>query len=393
MPWKSTSTMEEKIEFIRLWQTGNYTITDLSEAFGVSRPTAHKYIKRFEESGIDGLMNKPKKPHRYYNQTPKEIEDQIVKLKKKFKFWGARKIRILLMDVVPIEKVPSSVTVHSILRRHNLVKPKKRVRRITPVYPIFDPQQCNEVWSADFKGKFKMGNKQYCHTLTISDSKSRFLFAAQALEKENFHLTKQVFIEVFKKFGLPKQIHTDNGAPFGNVRALNRFTRLSYFFIDLGITPVFSDPGQPQQNGRHERMHKDLKNECAKPPAYDLKLQQRKLNKFKKLFNNIRPHEALEMETPESAHSISKIPYKKNIEPYIYPCDIFKKQITKNGALRWGKHYWIYVSEALADKFVGLEHLGNDVYRVYYRHLVLGYFNLNDLNMNNLRIKLSNNKC
>jgi len=391
MPWIQTAAMEEKIEFIRLWQTQKHTVKDLCQSFGISRTTAYKYIKQFEQNGHEGLLERSRKPHRYYNQTPEFVEREIVKLKKKYKLWGARKIRKLLMEKVPIDKIPCTVTVHSILRRNGLVKPKMRVRRVKPVYPIFDPQHCNEVWSADFKGKFKMGNKQYCHTLTIADSKSRFLFAAQALEKENFQLTKQVFIEVFKKFGLPKQIHTDNGIPFGNVRSLKRFTRLSYFFIDLGITPVFSDPGQPQQNGRHERMHRDLKNACAKPPAYDFRLQQRSLNRFKNRYNKVRPHEALGMETPASVHKRSDRKYRKTIEEYIYPTDVFKRQITKNGALRWGKHYWIYISEALADKFVGLEHLGNDVYRVYYRHLVLGYFNLNELNMNNKRIKLYNN--
>ena len=179
MPWIQTTAMEEKIEFIRLWQSQKHTVKDLCDSFGISRTTAYKYIKQFEQRGYEGLLERSRKPHRYHNQTPEYIEREIVKLKKKYKLWGARKIRKLLMNKVPIDKIPCTVTVHSILRRNGLVKPKKRVRRVKPVYPIFDPQNCNEVWSADFKGKFKMGNKQYCHTLTIADSKSRFLFAAQ----------------------------------------------------------------------------------------------------------------------------------------------------------------------------------------------------------------------
>ncbi len=201
------------------------------------------------------------------------------------------------------EEIPSVVTIHNILKRNGLVCPQKRLRRVKPVYPIFDPKECNEVWSADYKGKFLMGNKIYCHPLTIADSKSRFLFTAKGHYHETLKLAKAEFTKVFRKFGIPKQLHTDNGSPFGSVRAIQRFTQLSYWFIELGIMPVFSDPAHPEQNGRHERMHRDLKAACAKPSAYDLKAQQRRLNHFVKEYNNIRPHEALAMETEEDRRS------------------------------------------------------------------------------------------
>jgi transposase InsO family protein len=164
-----------------------------------------------------------------------------------------------LFKEYPKEKIPSVVTVHNILKRNGLVCPQKRMRRVKPVFPIFDPKYCNEVWSADYKGKFLIGNKIYCHPLTIVDSKSRYVFTAKGHYKENLKSAKDEFKRVFRTYGIPKQIHTDNGSPFGFVRAIQRYTQLSYWFIELGISPVFSDPDHPEQNGRHEHMHRDLK--------------------------------------------------------------------------------------------------------------------------------------
>lgn len=268
MPWKVTTTMEQKIEFICECRTGKYTITELCRNFEISRPTAYRLIDRFEKQGYEGLKEQSRTPR---NQTERHITEAILNLKKKYSRWGAKKIRILLFNDYLEKERPSVVTIHNILMKNGFVNSKKRMRRVKPVYPIFDPKECNEVWSADYKGKFLMGNKIYCHPLTIADSKSRFLFSAKGHYHENLKSAKAEFTKVFRKYGIPKQIHTDNGSPFGSVRAIQRFTRLSYWFIELGIMPVFYDPAHPEQNGRHERMHRDLKAACAKPAAYDLK--------------------------------------------------------------------------------------------------------------------------
>ena len=184
--------------------------------------------------------------------------------------WGAKKIEKLLFNDYPEREVPSFITIHNILKKNGLICPQKKLRRVKPSFPIFDPKQCNEVWSADYKGKFLIGNKKYCHPLTIADSRSRFLFSAKAHYKENFKSVKAEFTRVFRVYGLPQQVHTDNGSPFGSVQAIQQFTRLSYWFIELGILPVFFDPAHPEQNGRHERMHRDLKAACAKPTALNI---------------------------------------------------------------------------------------------------------------------------
>ena len=300
------------------------------------------------------------------------------------------------------------VTVHNILKRHGLVCPQKRLRRVKPVYPIFDPKVCNEVWSADYKGKFLMGNKVYCHPLTIADSKSRFLFTAKGHYKETLKYAKAEFTKVFRKYGIPKQLHTDNGSPFGSVRAIQRFTQLSYWFIELGISPVFSDPAHPEQNGRHERMHRDLKAACAKPSAFDLKAQQRRLNHFVKEYNNIRPHEALDMETPASVHSFSTKPFPEKIPNFDYNSNLKILKVTQNGAIRLymytdgiaptigGVFYdlsngTIGGLAAIARDAYGIEDVGNGIWKVFYRDVFLGFFNETQLRNKEKSIRLETN--
>lgn len=391
MPWKETTTMEQKIEFICEWRTGKYTITELCKAFEISRPTAYRLIDRFEKQGFEGLKEQSRTPRRHPNETNENIIKGILQLKTKHPRWGAKKIKILLFNDFTEEEIPSVVTIHNILKRNGFVCPQKKMRRVKPVYPIFAPKECNEVWSADYKGKFLMGNKIYCHPLTIADSKSRFLFTAKGHYHEDLKSAKAEFTKVFRKYGIPQQIHTDNGSPFGAVRAIQRFTRLSYWFIELGIMPVFSDPAHPEQNGRHERMHRDLKAACAKPSAQDLKAQQRSLNHFVKEYNNIRPHEALNMETPASVHSFSTRPFPERIPTFDYEPNMRVLKVTQNGSIRWKSYYWVYLTSALKGKYVGIEDLGNGIWKVFYRNVFLGYFNENDLRKKEQSTRLETN--
>jgi transposase InsO family protein len=391
MPWKETTTMDQKIEFICEWRTGKYTITELCKAFEISRPTAYKLIHRLETYGIEGFKDISKSPKNHPNKTKDSVEQKIIELKEKHNLWGAKKIRRLLFNDCYTEDIPSIVTVHNILSRHGLVKPQKRCRRVKPVYPIFDPKECNEVWSADYKGKFYMGNKKYCHPLTIADSKSRFLFTAKGHYRENYKEAKTEFTKVFRKYGIPKQIHTDNGSPFGAVAAIQRYTRLSYWFIELGILPVYSDPAHPEQNGRHERMHRDLKASCASPSSFDMKAQQRKLNHFVREYNQVRPHEALGMETPATVHKFSTRPFPERITDYEYDSEMQIMKVTQNGSIRWRTYYWIYLTASLKGKYVGVLEMGNGIWRVYYRNVFLGFFDEKNIRMKQVSIRLSQN--
>ena len=391
MPWKETTTMEQKIEFICEWRTGNYTITELCKSFEISRPTAYKIITRFESQGYDGLLEQSRTARNHPNETDIKVINGILQLKEKHRLWGAKKIRKLLFNDYPEDIIPSVVTVHNILKKNGLVCPQKRLRRVKPIFPIFDPKECNEVWSADYKGKFLMGNKIYCHPLTIADSKSRFVFTAKGHYHENLKSAKAEFTKVFRKYGIPKQIHTDNGSPFGSVRAIQRFTRLSYWFIEIGILPVFSDPAHPEQNGRHERMHRDLKAACVKPSAYDLKAQQRLLNRFVKEYNHVRPHEALGMETPAFMHNFSTKPFPEKIHQFDYASNFRVFKVTQNGAIRWKSYYWVYLTASLKGKYVGVEDLGNGIWKVHYRNVFLGFFNENQLRSKESSTRLETN--
>jgi len=234
--------------------------------------------------------------------------------------WGARKLLVLLQRSMPEVELPCESTVNNILKKHGKVTPrKKNRRRIINKYPVFDPQAPNLVWSADFKGKFRMGNWEYCNPLTIADSYSRYLFAIHGLEYCRAEDCKPIFEKVFREHGMAEQMHTDNGPPFGSPISLRRMTSLAVWFMDLGVTPVYSDPGQPQQNGRHERMHKDLKAQATRPPGRGWRSQQKKFEEFRKEYNEVRPHEALVMKTPNEVHKESKREYPRRVEEWVYP--------------------------------------------------------------------------
>ena len=279
-----------------------------------------------------------------------------------------------MKDEYDPEKLPAISTGNLILKDAGLCQKRRRVRRIEPIHPVFDPQSPNEIWSADFKGQFRMRNSAYCYPLTIADSYSRYIFAAQGMSHPSFSGCKPVFRAVFREFGLPEQIHTDNGAPFGCTWSLARLTHLSVWFMELGILPVYSDPAHPEQNGRHERMHRELKAEATRPPGYDLRSQQRKLNRFVKEYNEWRPHKALELKTPQQVHVCSNREYPEQIESWDYPRSMKVKRVCRNGAIRWVSGAWVSVSSTLIERYIGLEEIAEGLHRIYYRSFLLGYF-------------------
>lgn len=365
--------MDQKIEFINEWKSGKFTFSSLCEAYGISRTLGYRLCNRFEEEREPGLEPRSRAPHTVANRTLTEVEIALCELRLKYPRFGADKLLTLLEADFDPKELPAVSTAHLILKRSGLIKPRKRFRRVEPVKPIFDPKAPNEVWSADFKGKFRMGNGVYCHPLTIADSFSRFLFQAKGLYDPTLKNCLEGFEEAFREFGLPLQIHTDNGPPFGSVTGLCRLTRLAVWFIELGIEPVYSDPGHPEQNGRHERMHQDLKGESTRPPGYNLQGQQRKLNAFVQLYNEIRPHNALGKKTPAKVHLCSPRPFPEKIKEWEYPKEMKERYVCRNGAMRWGHAKWVGVSTALIEKRVGLEEVGDGIWRVYFRQKLLGY--------------------
>lgn len=382
MSWQKTSVMQEKMKFIRAWQSNQYTITELCHAFGISRPTGHILINRFKDEGVNCFDERSKRPRNVPHKTPIEIENAIVDLRKVHQNWGARKLMELLKNDFNVDQIPSETTVNAILARNGLVK--KRGKRSTPLgklNPKHDSNECNHIWSVDYKGKFRLGNKKYCHPLTIQDKISRLIIACDGHYSENYNNVKRAYIKAFRSFGKPLYMHSDNGNPFGNVRSVKRFTRLSYWLIDHDIMPLFSDPASPQQNGKHERMHRDLKAYCTKPPMHTLTKQQILMDEFKDEYNNIRPHESLKMKTPQSIYLPSDRKYKSGrIPDFDYEPNMKVHTVMKHGAIRYGAYHWLFVSSSAARRKVAMEELGNGIFNLYYRHVLLGSFDSRKFN-------------
>jgi len=348
-------------------------MTDLCRELGISRTVGYKYLHRFEEYGFEGLLEISRSPKNCPTRVPRRLEAEIVKLRQEHEDWGAEKLLAHLQRYQPCETWPAISTVNLILSRNNLVVRRQHRRHILPSNPIFDPKANNEIWSADFKGKYLLRCQHYCHTLTVADSFNRYLIAADCFYSPSTYNTIASFTRIFRDYGTPLQLHTDNGVPFGCATALGRLTQFSVWLLEHGVEPVYSDPGHPEQNGRHERMHRDLKARATNPPAYDLKGQQTKVDAFRKEYNEVRPHKAINNLTPVDLFEPSPRKFEETVRSWDYPEGFDVRLVCRNGAVRQGSHQWIMVSTALIGKYVGFEEVGNGISRVFYRHKFLGY--------------------
>lgn len=378
MPWKEISAMDQKIRLIGDYLDRNYNITQLSEIYEVSRNTVYKWIKRYKQGGIEGLTAKTTVPLRHPNATSLDIAREIVTLKLKHPSWGPKKVVYWLKQHQPDRRWPAISTAGHILKQAGLVRPRKKRSRTPPYTEPF--QEClgpNLVWSADYKGQFKTGDGQLCYPLTVTDNYSRYLLGCQALRHPNYNGSKPVFEAIFKKYGLPAVIRTDNGTPFAST-GLGGLSKLSVWFIKLGIKPERIRAGHPQENGRHERMHRSLKAATAKPARGNQREQQKAFNVFIPEFNNERPHEALGMRTPASCHKPSLRSYPERLPEITYHGNYLARQVRHNGEIKW-KGEKVYVSEALAGEPVALKQKGEHLWEIYYSTYLLGI--LDELDM------------
>ncbi len=364
--------MDEKTSFIFEWESGESTVSALCESFGISRTLAYRYINRYLDHGRAGLVEQSRAPRRVWNRTAEDLE-AVVELRRKKPRRGALKLHQLLQEQFGRRRVPAVSTIELILKRHGLVKKRRRVRRIREAHPIFQADEPNEIWSVDFKGEFRMGNMRYCYPLTVMDTYSRYVLAVVGIHRPTYEGTRAVFQALFERYGLPKQIHSDNGEPFASAVSLSRLTRLAVWFMELGIVPVYSDPAHPEQNGSHERMHEELKAEATRPPAYSLGPQQRKFKAFRQDYNEERPHQALGQRRPREFYRPSRRRLPGRMRPWKYPQGMVVKYVCRNGAVRWGFGKWVMVSTTLSTRYVGLEEMAEGKWRVYFRDTLLGY--------------------
>jgi len=371
MPWRDSSPMDLKTQFIADYLRPTLSISELCQQYNISRKTGYKWIDRYLGHGASALEDRSHRPHFCPHQTPTKLVAAILEARRHHPTWGAKKLLKILSARQPNCDWPSRTTVCDILARHGLIKKPRRRRLIGhPGKPTSIITAPNQIWSADFKGHFKTRDGYYCYPLTVADGFSRYLLGCQALLSTSCTDAKPVFRRLFQEFGLPQRIRTDNGVPFATV-SLARLSTLSAWFIRLGIMPELIEPGKPQQNGRHERMHRTLKAEATRPPAANHRSQQRTFNRFRNEFNNERPHEALALETPATLYQPSTRPYPARLPPLEYPAHFETRYVSYNGGFRWNCA-WIHLSLTCAGEYVGLEEIDNGIWNVYFGPLRLG---------------------
>lgn len=375
MPWKEVKPMDEKLLFLadHLRQQGNFS--ELCARYGISRKTGYKWVERYRQQGMEGLAERSRRPGHLGTVTPYVIQKAILELRTKQRdVPGPKKIQALLAHRFDSTLIPSKTTIYNILQRAGQITPRRPARRVNrPASPgLKNATSPNELWSADYKGQFMTRNGRWCYPLTVMDHASRYLLACQGLEGTRFRETRAIFEQVFREYGLPERIRTDNGVPFASL-AVGGLSRLSVWWIRLGIVPERIAPGQPQQNGRHERMHRTLKRSIGQPPASSLKTQQVELDAFRHHYNEQRPHESLQQKSPESCYRTSPRDYPEHLPELVYPSWFHCHRVSGNGIIYWS-NYQIYIGYLLAGEQVGLEAVGDGLWDVHFGSIRIGRF-------------------
>lgn len=380
MPWTRTDPMTERARFVLAHQDGLYSMAELCQRFGVSRKTGYKWLRRFKDEGLDGLADQSRAPKRCPHKTPSETEALIVACRQKHPRWGPKKLIAYLARRHPSVTLPATSTVGAILKRHDLIQPKRRRRPVRhPGPPTLQTTAPNEVWTTDFKGQFKTLDGIYCYPLTVSDAHSRFVLDVQALPSVKQTGTIPVFQHLFERYGLPRAIRTDNGVPFAT-QALCGLSKLSVWWIKLGIAHQRIEPGQPYQNGRHERMHRTLKAETARPPASNMAAQQQCFNDWRTEFNTERQHEALSGETPSSQYRPSPRIMPEQTPAPEYPAHWEVRRVSRCGTFRIKKQQ-LFLSQALNEEHIALEETDDGIWSLYFYDVLLARLDERDFKL------------
>jgi putative transposase len=371
MPWKECHVMDERVRFVARRLEGE-SMAALCAEFGISRKTGYKIFDRYKDCGVKGLTDRSRRPYRQANRLPAPLEATIVRLKREYPGWGAPKIREKLRRQAIAPQLPAISTVHAVLDRHGLVKRRRRRHHSTAATFLSRPTEPNALWCADYKGEFMLGNRQYCYPLTITDFASRYLLACEALSTTQVTFAFPVFERAFKEFGVPLAIRTDNGVPFAAPTALYRLSKLAVWWLRLGIHLERIAPGQPQQNGRHERMHLTLKKEATKPAAANVLQQQARFDAFVDRYNEDRPHQALAMKVPADVYVRSPRVYR-GLDDLTYPFHDATFTVTNCGRICFHGRK-VNLSHAFAGQNVGVTQVGERIWLVTFMQYDLGYF-------------------
>ena len=363
--------MDERLRFVARLLDGE-KMAALCREFDVSRKTGYKIFQRYKDCGLEGLTDRSRRPYRQANQLPLQIEKLIVRLKRDKPSWGAPKIREMLRRQHSEIPTPAISTVHAVLNRHGLVKHGRKRRYKAQGTTLSKPTHPNDLWCADYKGEFMLADRRYCYPLTITDFASRYLLSCEALAttKEMYAFT--LFERVFKEFGLPRAIRTDNGVPFASPHSLFGLSKLAVWWLRLGVQIERIKPGHPEQNGRHERMHLTLKKEATKPAAQNFLQQQAKFDDFIDCYNRERPHQALDMKYPAELYLPSPRPYH-GLDELHYPFHDRTITVTHCGRICFGRRK-INLSTVFAGQNVGVKEVSDRIWLVSFMDYDLGFF-------------------
>jgi putative transposase len=370
MPLKARTIVELREEVVQRVERG-LTISEVAWQYGLSRPTVYEWVRRYEKAGVEGLVDRSRAPRRSPNRTDDAIRERLIAERRKWDF-GSKAILQRLKEEDPASHWPARSTVDGIFKSAGLTKRRRQRerKRITPFLRPYEASRSGELLTVDFKGQFRLRNGQLCYALTFVDSVSRYLVACQALGSTHLEPAWRVMDRALREHGLPKAVQSDNGPPFG-ANGYGRLSQISVRLMKLGILPVFSRPGKPQDNGAHERMHRTLKDRATIPAGRNLRDQQRKLDEFRQTYNYERPHEGLGMSRPARLWKGCRRPYPNRIEPYVYARWFEVRTVSQSGMLKLHKQQ-IFISHALGDEQIGLEPADADRWNVYFRQFFIG---------------------
>jgi putative transposase len=363
--------MDERLRFVARLLEGE-KMAPLCAEFGISRKTGYKIFDRYKDCGVVAFNDRSRRPYRQANRLPPQLEAVIVRLKREYPGWGAPKIREKLRRQSSAPHLPAISTVHAVLDRHGLVRRRRRRRHAATGTALSRPEVPNALWCADYKGEFMLGDRRYCYPLTITDFASRYLLTCEALSTTQEKFAFTVFERTFKEFGLPHAIRTDNGVPFASAHALYGLSKLAVWWLRLGIALERIQPGHPQQNGRHERMHLTLKKEATKPAAANVFQQQARFDTFVAQYNRDRPHQALNMKVPAEVYGRSARAYR-GLEELSYPFHDGTFTVTQCGRICF-KGRKVNLSHVFAGQNVGVTQVGERIWLVTFMRYDVGYF-------------------
>jgi transposase InsO family protein len=357
--------MEERFKFIQEYQNDEESFAELCRRYGVSRKTGYKWVERYEVEGPEGLQDQSRAADQHPNQVLPEVAEQVLEVRRHHPHWGPAKLRVRLQKDEPEVIWPAASTIGELLNRAGLTAPRKHRRKATPSdSPLHQAAAANQIWSADFKGWFRCGDGSRCDPFTMTDGYSRFLLRCQAVDGIHEASVQGVMEAAFREFGLPEAIRTDNGEPFASV-GIGGLSRLSVWWIKLGIRPERIRPGKPQQNGRHERMHRSLKQATAQPPAANLRRQQEAFDRFRQEYNWERPHQALQMKTPAELYLPNGRRYPARLGEPAYSEEWEVRGVGACGTIRWWKAR-IFVGKVLAGEAIGLEPVDDGQWKLWF---------------------------